>query len=191
MSLADDPRQCLMCLAFSPDGRWLAAGGRDAPEQVGAGGLLLSWDLSQQPPRRIELALDPPPWQVNFVLFAADSRRLAVAGDARWYDGAADLWTLEGGAWSRTQRDFIRLGSRPTWLTFIPASDRLVANSWEGLTVVQDLASPRPTLSFQGHSKDIYRFVLQEPPQVFAQLVGRRVAIGWLLGHGLIHARTQ
>ena len=111
------------------------------PKQVGENGLLLGSERTA--PRRIELALAPPKWQVNFVLFAvwpwperrAGTTARSTSGRSRLTPGRA-----------RT-RDFIRLGSCPTRLTFLPRSDRLSANSWEGLTVAQDLAAARPSLS--------------------------------------------
>jgi WD40 repeat protein len=155
-SLYDEPDHCLMNVAFSSDGRWLATGGRDSPGEGDGNGLVTLWDLADDPPRRVDLPLNPSHWQPQIVCFTSDSRHLAVAGDRSWRDCWVDLWGLDESGWRLERAKMIPTSSRISSITSFPASNELVVTAWGGETVVQDVAAEKPRLSFRGQSKSIF-----------------------------------
>lgn len=84
-------------VATSPDGRWLAAGGRDRPQSYEQSAIVLLWDLRSPSPAPQRLALSNPAGEVFSLAFSHNGRRLAVArGD--WDQGNVDVWSLDGDA---------------------------------------------------------------------------------------------
>jgi WD40 repeat protein/tRNA A-37 threonylcarbamoyl transferase component Bud32 len=94
------------CIAFSPDGKWLATASIDRTMKI--------WDLTHGREMHTLLAHDP---SVNSVAFSPDSRRLASAGDDRtvkiWdvFTGR-ELLTIKGHRWGVKCVAFSRDGKR-------------------------------------------------------------------------------
>jgi len=120
-------------VAFSPDGRWLAAGGKTADNA----GLLGVWDLSETPPRRLaKLQLGTVVRSLAFCA-ASDGTRLA------WITkNELSLWRLGGAAGPRTLLHGPRVASLAmtmscTWLAVGHEDDGIVelwdapSGSWE------------------------------------------------------------
>ena len=158
--LHDEPQHCLLSVAFSPDGRWLATGGRDSPQEGKGHGLVILWDLADEPPRRVDLPLKKSDWQPQNLCFASDSRHLAVAGDRSWRDCSVDLWAFNERGWQLKRENMIRTNGRNSWISFLPARNQLVVTTWSGETVVQDIAEDKPRLNFRGHSRSVFSFAL-------------------------------
>jgi len=106
-------------LAFSPDGRWLAAGMRSGEVHI--------WDLSRESPHRHA-------WQahtksVNGLAFRHDSRLLVSSSS----DGTLGLWACPG--WDPLPRK--KLGGTLEEIAFSPKSELLACATSEGLRLVE------------------------------------------------------
>ena len=111
------------CLAYSPDGRWLAStGDLERPVRL--------WDLEGRRGDRLigshSRARDP-------VAFSPDGRMLATAGD----DGAVRLWDLATGAELRRVGG---PGDRLTGVAFSPDGRMLAATGTDADIRLWDLA---------------------------------------------------
>jgi WD40 repeat protein len=85
-------------VAISPDGRWLAAGGRDRPQPYEQSAMVLLWDLRSSVPAPQRLSLSNPAGEAFSLGFSRDGRRLAIAR-GNWDQGSVDVWSLDGDAW--------------------------------------------------------------------------------------------
>jgi WD40 repeat protein/serine/threonine protein kinase len=159
-SLYEEPQHCLLFVAFSRDGRWLATGGRDQPREGKAHGLVTLWYLAENPPRRIDLPINPGYWQPWIACFTSDSRHLAVGGDHTWRDCWIDVWALDEGGWQLKREKTIRTASRISSISAFPTSNELVVTAWDGEIVVQDIEADAARLAFRGHSRSLYSSAL-------------------------------
>lgn len=84
----------LNSIAFSPDGRLLAGGGRDAGDSEGAFGKVALWEVATGK----ELAtFEAPRGEVQKVSFSPDGRSLAAATD-QLLRGAVTVWDVASGS---------------------------------------------------------------------------------------------
>ena len=117
------PPDPVACLAYSPDGRWLAATGR--PNRRGR-----LWDLEggggDRPIGALSSARDP-------LAFSPDGRTLATVGG----DGDVRLWDLATGTEPRRVGD---PGDRLTGVAFAPDGRFLAATGTDAEIRLWDLA---------------------------------------------------
>ena len=104
----------LNALSFSPDGRWLAAGGSDH--------LIQLWDLQDtgEAPRRTSLGGHEG--TVNDLAFSPDSQRLASAGE----DGTLRIWSIRDPA--EQSRPLVLQRSSPPLLAPAPLTQVIVSD---------------------------------------------------------------
>jgi serine/threonine-protein kinase len=78
------PLITIMCLAVSPDGRWLLSAGFDAK--------VLLWDLKES--KVVRLLTHPADYAITCAAFSPDSKHIATAG----HEGAVRLFDVDGKA---------------------------------------------------------------------------------------------
>lgn len=122
-----DGTTSVLSVAFSPDGRTLAAGAKDK--------LVRLWDVTV-PTRPREL--DGPETQlasfVHSVTFSADGARLAAGGS----DGSARVWELPGGA----EIDRVPVPANVTSVAFVDGDRGLLTGSLDGTARLWSLLLP-------------------------------------------------
>ena len=151
----DDPTSRFENVAFSPDGRRLAAAGQvnarrpngeAAPNDTDANGLLLVFDLDTG------MIL----WRVAGMMtglirdlsFSRDGRTLATADNTT----TITIWDSNTGRAQNQLRGHTRLISS---LAFSPDGEKLASASWDSTVIVWDLASGQPTTRLLGHMRSV------------------------------------
>ncbi len=152
--LLKDDRFIFKTVAVSPDGRWVAAGGR-VPQGGIEHALLLMFDLSLplQAPRHLHPS---NPFGAVFSLsFSDDGSKLAVArGD--WTTGGVDLWTIANGEWCETASNIAQHDDFASDTAFVPGSQVVLSCGWEGVLGIRHLTDPRQSRYLRGHSQAIF-----------------------------------
>ena len=151
----EEPTSRFQDVAFSPDGRMLAAAGQVnarlengevAPNDTDANGLLLVVDLEA----KVVL------WRtagmttgiIRDLAFAPDGHTLATADNTH----TITIWDSRSGRVQRQLRGHNRLVS---YLAFSLDGTKLASASWDSTVVVWDLATSRPTTRLQGHMRSV------------------------------------
>lgn len=124
------------CVAFSPDGAWIASGG-------GAGGLgeVKVWSAHNG---QVVFELNGHNRFVNCVTFSPDGTRIASASG----DGTVKVWDATTGKEKRTIK---RHTGNVVSLSFSPDGSRIASASSDHTVKVWDADSGRERLALQGH----------------------------------------
>lgn len=144
-----------MDTAISPDGSWLATGGRD--------GIARLWRLNQDDPAAIgATAAATITAHTNAVLsvdFSPDSQRLVTSG----FDGRTLIWPLPANDSEpldmTAEQALLEIGghSGAVWQArFSPDGDRLVTAGWDGLLFIWDAQSGEVSAAPRGHAAAVY-----------------------------------
>jgi serine/threonine-protein kinase len=112
----------IRCLAFSPDGRWLASGGDD--------NIAILWDI-QSGEQRSPALTHPHP--VRALAWSADGKRLASSSSGDAFDAAIKLWDPsdlgQGPTWTWEDKMGIPSLAKIHSLAFSPDGERLALGS--------------------------------------------------------------
>jgi WD40 repeat protein len=131
-------RDEITALAFSPDGRWLAAGSLDRTSRL--------WDLhSANPPAAVGTVLEGHAGAITSLAFSPDGRWLVTGSQ----DGTARLWDLQS---DEPERAAIVLSGHSSWvsaLAFSPDGRWLATGTGDQTARMWDLQSADPNTNNQ------------------------------------------
>ena len=152
----DEPTSRFEDVAFSPDGRWLAAAGQvdvrlpsgePAPQpDTDSNGLVLVFDLETG--KVLWRAAGVSTGLIRDLAFSPDGQTLATANNS----SAITIWDSQTGEIRRELRGHNRLVS---YLAFSPDGAKLASASWDSTVVVWDLADSRAMTRLQGHMRSV------------------------------------
>ncbi|MBN2116866.1 MAG: WD40 repeat domain-containing protein [Anaerolineales bacterium] len=159
-------------LAFSPEGRLIAAGEED-------GGLRL-WAAEDG---TLVRALEGHAGRVEHLAFSPDGRLLASAAyEIESHEGRVRVWRVEDGTLQAEFREE-NWGSptRVTALTFSPGGDLLVVGTETRTFSIRDSADGRLIRSIEGHSDDVTSLAFSPDGRVLATASVDRTVQFWLV----------
>ncbi len=150
----DEPTSRFQDVAFSPDGRWLAAAGQvnarlvsgESAPYSDSNGLLLVFDLETG--AILWRVAGMSTGLIRDVAFSPDGRSIATAENA----GTVTIWDRRTGQTERQLRGHNRLTS---YVAFSPDGTKLASASWDSTVAVWDLAASYPTARLQGHMRSV------------------------------------
>jgi WD40 repeat protein len=129
----------LTCIAFSPDGKRVAAGGAEsAPQLVGRA---FVWDVGTE---RVVAKVEVPGVRIHALAFAPDSAVLATGGS----DGQAYQWGVPGGK----QKSVFRPKGAVLALAYSPDGRVLATGTAPGAIILLDPASGEETGHLSAHT---------------------------------------
>jgi WD40 repeat protein len=135
---ADEPLR-VRTVAFSPDGKFVAAGTGEPKQQ----GTVAVWELASQNQRWLQ----PTASGVSSVAFSPDGKMLAVAG----FDGAANLLDAANGELKRR----ITHPNQVRGIAFSPDSKRFATACDDKLIRIFNVADGKETATCTGHGEHI------------------------------------
>jgi WD40 repeat protein/serine/threonine protein kinase len=150
----DEPTSRFQDVAFSPDGRWLAAAGQvngrlengEPGPHTDSNGLLLIVDLESG--AILWRVAGMSTGLIRDLAFSPDGRSLATAENA----GTITIWDCRTGQRERQLRGHNRLTS---YVAFSPDGTKLASASWDSTVAVWDLAKSDLVTRLQGHMRSV------------------------------------
>jgi eukaryotic-like serine/threonine-protein kinase len=150
----DEPTSRFQDVAFSPDGRWLAAAGQvngrlengEPAPHTDSNGLLLIVDLETE--AILWRVAGMSTGLIRDLAFSPDGRSLATAENA----GTITIWDCRTGQPQRKLRGHNRLTS---YVAFSPDGTKLASASWDSTVAVWDLAQGDLLTRLQGHMRSV------------------------------------
>jgi WD40 repeat protein len=127
------------CLAFSPDGEYLAAA--DVEGKV---------EVFEAETGKSLFALEAPGREIRSVAFSPDGHYLAAAV---WYDCVVKVWDVKRRA---EQCTLVGHTGRLHCVAFSPQGERLASAGDDGVVKVWDLKTEREALTLRGHTGPVY-----------------------------------
>ena len=130
-----DHQQKVRSVAYSPDGKMLAAGLEDAD------GAVQLWDVTVSPPVPKGQPFPKGPCKGTRVAFSSDGR-LAIGGGARDRSGFLILWDVMAGQQLAELHGYTH---QVLGVAFSPDGKRLASANWGGTVRLWDVSGPMPT----------------------------------------------
>ncbi len=153
-------------VAFSPDGRHLASGGRDSTIRM--------WDVVTG---KVVRTLQGHTDSVTCVVFHPDGRQLASASE----DGTIKLWDAASGRERLTLKGH---AGEVLWIRFSPDGRYLASASLEGPIKLWDAASGQERLTLKGHSGEVWSVAFSPDGRQLASAGGDETIKLWDVATG-------
>jgi WD40 repeat protein/predicted Ser/Thr protein kinase len=134
LSLKANSRQVVCCVAFSPDGRWLASGGKDRTVRI--------WDVASR--QEVRTLTGHTNW-INSLAFSPDGQSLASGGT----DQTVRIWDPAAGRELRILRGHTHAVNS---VAFSSDGQRLVSASTDDTVKVWDQVSDQEVRTLTRHS---------------------------------------
>jgi WD40 repeat protein/serine/threonine protein kinase len=159
----DTPEVRSICgLAFSPDGKSLAAAGLDQVVKV--------WDLAAGTE---VLTLRAHTARQLSVAFSPDGKSLASAGA----DGLVNVWWHRASGWeTRTLRGHLTVA---TWVAFSPDGKRLASAGTDKTVRLWDLATGKEVPKMVGHADEVWKVAFSPDGTRVVSTDAKATAIVW------------
>src|SRR5581483_7263334 len=144
-----DAHQQLLCLAFSPDGKLLAAGGYSSTSAV--------WEVATG---KLRHKLPGHKYLISQVSFSPDGKTLVTTN----WNQTIRLWeTLTG-----RQRSRFEDPGKPCAVAFSPDGRILASGGTDTIIRLRDLATEQEVARFEGHLNTIGRLVFSDRGDMLA-----------------------
>jgi WD40 repeat protein len=168
-------RPWVLCVAFSQDGKWMAAGGQDK--------LVHLW--STEPTRKVAALKGHTDW-VQSLAFAPNGKVLASASD----DGTVRLWAVEGSksgsraAFKAHRGVFGGEAKKVTTVAFSPDSKSLATGGEDEIVRLWDLTNKKPEEenTLLGHTGNVLSVAFSSDKKMLASCGWDRKVRLWDLG---------
>lgn len=150
------------CLAFSPDGRWMASGGAR----------LVVWNIAEQTPFKV---LASSPSQFYAVIFSPDGKHLAAGSGRGWLT----LW--DTALWQPLKRVASHGGAVAT-LDIAPDNELLLSAGYDGMIRLWRVQYMRPLRSIPSNSRLVYAAAFSPDGEYFVTGGWKNRLKVWRLG---------
>lgn len=163
----------LWSVAFSPDGKYMAASGDQSTVNVWESGYPNSWKKILSFEHKEE---------IRSVIFSSDNKHLATAG----YDGTASIWNIETREVKRFKREDHSDIDKVRTVAFSPDGLKLATGHQDGIVILWDAASTQEIKRFKAHFSLVWGVCFNPTGTFLASASADKTAKIWDVEQGIL-----